>query len=77
MNVHRKKSFIIRLIAKSIEPAVVIIRKMETAGNWCPLPTVSQYACKKLHCKFRKSFCGYKTEKNSSANILFNMNEKG
>ncbi|CAG9533450.1 unnamed protein product [Cercopithifilaria johnstoni] len=77
MNVDRRKSFFIRLIAKSTEPGVVIIRKIETAGNWCPLLTLSQYACKKLSCTFRNTFCDYKMEKNSRANILFNIDEKG
>ncbi|KAL3983013.1 hypothetical protein ACH3XW_49465 [Acanthocheilonema viteae] len=77
MDVDRKKSFFIRLIAKSTEPGVVIIRKIETTGNWCPLLTLSQYACKKLTCTFRKTFCDYKTDKNSRVNILFNIDKKG
>lgn len=77
MNIDRNESFVIRLIAKSIEPGVVVIRKIETTGNWCPLPTLSQYACKKLSCTFRQTFCDYKTEENSRANILFDIDEKG
>uniref|UniRef100_A0A0R3S6R9 MAM domain-containing protein n=1 Tax=Elaeophora elaphi TaxID=1147741 RepID=A0A0R3S6R9_9BILA len=77
MRVNRKKPFFIRLIAKSTEPGVVIIRKIETVGNWCPLSTLSQYACEKLSCTFRETFCDYKTETNSRANILFSDDAKG
>ncbi|EFO16832.1 hypothetical protein LOAG_11675 [Loa loa] len=77
MNVNRKKPFFIRLIAKSTGPGLVVIRKIKTTGNWCPLLTLSQYACEKLSCTFRQTFCDYKTETNSRANILFKNNTKG
>lgn len=77
MKVHRKQPFFIRLSAKSTEPGVVVLRKIETSGDWCPLPTLSQYACEKLSCTFRQTFCDYKTEINSRANILFNSDVRG
>ncbi|KAM3725292.1 Neuropilin-2 [Dirofilaria immitis] len=77
MKVDRSKPFFIRLIAKSTGPGLVIVRKIETAGNWCPLLTVSQYACEKIRCTFRQTFCGYRTETNSRANILFENDPKG
>ncbi|VDO27439.1 unnamed protein product [Brugia timori] len=71
------ESFFIRLIAKSTGPGFVVIRKIETTGNWCPLPTLSQYACEKLSCTFRQTFCNYKTEINSRANVLFKSDGRG
>ncbi|VDM92441.1 unnamed protein product, partial [Onchocerca ochengi] len=76
-SVDRKKPFFIRLIAKSTGPGLVIVRKIETAGNWCPLLSLSQYACETISCTFSQSFCGYKTETNSRANVLFTSDSKG
>lgn len=77
MIVNHKKPFFIRLIANSTEPGLVIIRKIETTGTWCPLRTLSQYACEKLSCTFRETFCEYTTEVNSRANVLFKKDAEG
>ncbi|VDN01999.1 unnamed protein product, partial [Thelazia callipaeda] len=77
MEISRNEEFVIRLVAKSTGPSLVIIRKIETAGDWCPLQSLSQIACKKLHCVFRHTFCNYKSEINTQANTLFNIESKG
>ncbi|MCP9265505.1 hypothetical protein DINM_020825 [Dirofilaria immitis] len=60
-----------------IEKNCVNTNDEHSAGNWCPLLTVSQYACEKIRCTFRQTFCGYRTETNSRANILFENDPKG
>uniref|UniRef100_A0A915PKU0 MAM domain-containing protein n=1 Tax=Setaria digitata TaxID=48799 RepID=A0A915PKU0_9BILA len=63
--------------AKSTGPGLTIIRKIETTGNWCPLQSLTQHACKRLTCIFQQTFCDYKTETNSRANVLFRSDSEG
>ncbi|VDK42816.1 unnamed protein product [Gongylonema pulchrum] len=77
MDVDRNQPFFVQLVGKSTGSGFVLLRQIETSGDWCPLPTVSQYACKKLSCTFQQSFCNYMTDTSQQANILFTLNTKG
>ncbi|ULT96302.1 hypothetical protein L3Y34_004720 [Caenorhabditis briggsae] len=53
--------FYVTIETSSRDNAVVIISKVSTSGEFCPLKTAEQTVCDQLVCDFKHTFCSYET----------------